>query len=724
MMPSSAPAALTLPTSDTSIHAAALLYADAGFAPVPVHGVRGGRCTCGRADCAAIGKHPVGRDWQKRALADRDTARDLFDAHQGNIGIVVGAEHVVIDIDGYAGGYEGLGTLPALPPTLTSRSGSGEGEHRIFRLAPGQDAAEITNRKIAPGVDVKTRAGQIVVAPSLHRSGRRYEWTDTSAPALLPDALYEQIRKRRVVPIRPSGQQSDLTRRFRAYVDKIDPAVAGQNGHGAAFAAARACWAWVRKGLPEGEARAWFFGDFNSKCLPPWSERELEHKWTEASRSDSLPALEDRPASDPASAPAPFAGPLPPVPAVPTPPEDEWRDHLLFDQTRAGPKLSAHHENAVVVLRFHPAWRGKVAFDEHAQRVTVTAPPWHPSDAPRSVRAEAEWTDSDSARLSAWLRRELSVDISQGDCDRAVTIAAESNPIHPFRDWLDSLRWDGAPRLGSWLSVYLGVESSPYASSVGRWWLCSAVARTYQPGCKADLVLILEGAQGVGKSSALRLLAGSRWFSDTPIDIGSKDAYLALQGRTIVELAELDSFKRADADRAKSFFSSPSDQFRPPYGKRTITVQRSCVFAGTVNHSSYLTDDTGNRRFLPVRCQRIDIPALSRDRDQLWAEAVASFRAGARWWPETAEDTALCQAQQAPREQGDAWTDIIARYLDGREQVAVANIMKDALGMDVARFDRGSQMRVSRILGAAGWTRRQVRNGTKREWVYVPGVGQ
>lgn len=719
---------LDLPGDATPVAEAALLYARAGFAPVPIHGVSGTRCTCSDPTCSqAAGKHPVGAGWQKRASTDIEATRELFREHAGNIGIVLGPEFVVIDVDRYAGGDEGLATLPELPPTLTSRSGSGKGEHYVFRFQPGQDPAEVTNRKIATGVDVKTRSGQIVVAPSLHVSGSRYTWIDTTPPAPLPDALYEQIRKRRVVPIRPPargpGRPSNLSRRAEAYVAKMPAAVSGSGGHDATFAVARVLWGFIVKGLPTSDARRILF-DYNQRCDPPWSERELDHKWTSAEHAEHLPALEDRPGRGHAEGPPPGEPPEGAPPEPPEPDADDWRRLLLWDPSKSGaPKLAKHHENAVVVLRYHPRWRGRLFLDEHAQRVIVRDPPWHDSDAPGVVGRAAEaheaprdWTDSDTARLSSWLRREvMGLTLSVNDCDRAVTIAAEAAACHPFREFLDGLTWDGTPRLSTWLQLYMGVPFDAYSARVGTWWVISAVARTFKPGCQADYVLILEGPQGIRKSSALRTLVGSDWFSDTPIDIGNKDAFLAIQGKVAIELGELSSLKGSHYDRAKVFFSSRVDDYRAPYGRRNIKVPRSCVFAGTVNPEGvgYFRDPTGNRRYWPVLCGAIDLPGLAAAREQLWAEAVALYRRGDRWWPDSPEEQALCSSQQQERLEEDSWEDPVRSWCVGRDEITMTEVLQEALKLELGKHDRGAQMRVGTILRAIGYDRAQASAGSR-----------
>ena len=371
------------------------------------------------------------------------------------------------------------------------------------------------------------------------------------------------------------------------------------------------------------------------------------------------------------------------------------------------------------MLKYHPAWQGRVKLDVHAQRVTVTDPPWHESNRPAVADQIREWTDADSVRLSSWIRREVfALDLTVSDVDRAVGVAAEADTYHPFRDYLDGLVWDQTPRLSSWLTTYLGVEPTDYSALVGRWWMVAAVARTYDPGCKVDNVLILEGAQGIKKSAALRTLASPRWFTDTPIDIGSKDAYLALQGRVIVELAELDSLKRADADRAKTFFSSPVDVYRPPYARRNISVPRGCVFAGTVNHAQYLQDDTGNRRYWPVRCSRVDLEALGLDRSQLWAEAVWLYREGFRWWPDSPAEAMLCEVEQAPRGESDAWEDIVSRWVDGHPDTSTADILGGPLKIETGKWSKADQQRVGRVLVGLGLERYRRRDGESLTWRY------
>jgi predicted P-loop ATPase len=179
---------------------------------------------------------------------------------------------------------------------------------------------------------------------------------------------------------------------------------------------------------------------------------------------------------------------------------------------------------------------------------------------------------------------------------------------------------DGKQRLDHWLTKYIGAEETPYTHSIGRSALIGAVARIRNPGCKVDTVPIIEGKQGLGKSSAARILFDP-WFSDELADLGGKDAAMQTQGAWLIEISELDAMSRSEVSRIKAFVSRATDRFRPPYGARVIESPRSCVFWGTTNSDTYLKDETGGRRFWPIKAGRIDVNGLAAARDQLWARS-------------------------------------------------------------------------------------------------------
>jgi putative DNA primase/helicase len=274
---------------------------------------------------------------------------------------------------------------------------------------------------------------------------------------------------------------------------------------------------------------------------------------------------------------------------------------------------------------------------------------------------------------------------------------------------------------------YLGAQAPgdlrdvEYYRKAGRWWLISAVARIFQPGCKADHVLLLEGSQGTGKSTALSILFGE-YFSDTPLRIGHKDSYVALNGVWGYELAELDSLNRAETSASKAFFTSSRDKYRPPFGHRDAMFLRQVVFAGTVNHDCYLRDSTGNRRYWPVRCGAMLLrgpDTLESDRDQLFAEAVVAYQAGELWYPTSAEDHALFAEQQKQRELGDVYEALIEEGARGKYELSMVEIFRDILDIEPAKMTRAEQMRVGEAMRRLGWEKKRSRVAGERSYLYV-----
>jgi predicted P-loop ATPase len=255
-------------------------------------------------------------------------------------------------------------------------------------------------------------------------------------------------------------------------------------------------------------------------------------------------------------------------------------------------------------------------------------------------------------------------------------VGAAAIASFPVRDYLDALVWDGTPRLDKWLPTYFHAEDSEYVRAVGSRYLISAVARIYQPGCKVDHSLILEGPQGRQKTETLRTLAvRDAWFTDRLSHVASKDAAMEIAGVWLVEIAEMDALTRASTSAMKGFLTRRFDRFRPPWARHLIRLERQCVFAGTINPpiGGYLKDPTGARRFWPVECHgMIDRQGVERDRDQLWAEAVARFKVGDKWYLETPELEALASAEQAARFKGDPWREPIKQWIGQRRESASA----------------------------------------------------
>jgi Virulence-associated protein E-like domain len=254
-------------------------------------------------------------------------------------------------------------------------------------------------------------------------------------------------------------------------------------------------------------------------------------------------------------------------------------------------------------------------------------------------------------------------DPSAGFILDALRLRCLDHIFDPVRDYLDELVWDGVKRLDSWLVRYCKAEDTSLNRAIGRKMLVAGVRRVREPGCKFDYIVVLEGAQGVGKSTLLKLLAGEDNFSDNEIlGLYKREQQEAIQGVWIYEVAELEGLVKSEVTKVKLFASKTVDSARPAYGRSRVDRPRRCIFVATTNEDTYLRDTTGNRRFWPVRVGTIDLVAVKRDRDQLWAEAAAAEASGEglvigqELWGDA-------ETQQQARMELDPWEDTIAREL-------------------------------------------------------------
>ena len=388
----------------------------------------------------------------------------------------------------------------------------------------------------------------------------------------------------------------------------------------------------------------------------------------------------------------------------------DWRHELV---TSDKGKILASFGNALTALRMAPPWNGVLWFNESSLRVDARAPtPW---GGPAGV-----WTDNDDLLTVEWLERQ-GVKLARGQVGDAIQTVAREHRYHPVLEYLDALVWDKIPRLDDWLTLYLGADQNNYHRAVGSKWLVSAVARAREPGCKVDHALILESPQGLGKSTTFAILGGE-FYSDDLAELGSKDSAMGVAGVWIVELSELDAMGRAEVAKIKSFLSRRIDRFRPPYGRHLIESPRQCVFAGTVNHSAYLKDETGGRRFWPVQCGSVmRLDDLRRDRDQLWAEADARYKKGEAWWPDTKELIQEAADEQDERFQSDPWESLIATWLLSRVETTTSRVLIEAVQKAPGQWGRADEVRVAAILRRLGWeVSGRPRDGGARKRVYAP----
>ena len=383
--------------------------------------------------------------------------------------------------------------------------------------------------------------------------------------------------------------------------------------------------------------------------------------------------------------------------------EASWLDGAQRDD-RGQPIPNLY--NAMLALRRAPELVGAIGLDQMLDAPVVLRP------LPRVARAELvvataprPLRDTDVSEVQEWMQAQGMPRLSREAAHQAIAQSAASNAFHPVHDYLNSLGWDGRPRVNGWLSKYLGVESTAYTAGIGAMFLTALVARIFDPGCKSDYLLVLEGPQGVRKSTACAILGGA-WFSDCLPDITSgKDVSQHLNGKWLIELSELSALKQAESAALKAFISRPVERYRPSYGRLEVIKPRMCLFVGTTNKAAYLKDETGGRRFWPVKVGAIDTDALQRDRDQLFAEAVIRYRNGGTWWPNAVFEREHITPEQEARFEVDVWAESITDYIDGRPSVLIKDIAHIGLSIPTGEVGRAQQNRIVAVLERLGWRR-------------------
>lgn len=361
--------------------------------------------------------------------------------------------------------------------------------------------------------------------------------------------------------------------------------------------------------------------------------------------------------------------------------------------------------NVAIALAAAPETAGRFAYDEMVREIVVDTPValfGGEATYPRVV------DNLDVRSLQHWLQLSAMPTLTEKSVIEGLQIAAQVRRRHPLRDWLRDIPWDGQMRVDSWLARYLGAADTPYHAMIGTCFLVGMVARIFEPGCKMDYMLVLEGEQGSFKSTAARILAGESYFSDTLPDLAGDHVRASqhLRGKWLIEVPELSAFSRADANRLKSFITQTTEQYMPKYARLEANEPRQCVFIGTTNKDKYLRDETGGRRFWPVACSRIDLSALAAERELLLAEAVHHYACGTQHWPDAAFEKAYIVPAQQARYENDAWEEAIEQWREReqiKEPVSILRIANDALNFKTERLGTADQRRISAALEHLNW---------------------
>ena len=751
------------------------------YAIFPIHSPKpDGACSCGKVPCTSIGKHPRTRNGLKDSTRDRAIISRWAREFPGcNWAIDTGASQlVVIDIDPKSGGDESWLKLccahDAVPATRTVLTGSG-GKHYYFK-APYNIAVKSSAGKLGKGLDVRAKGGYVVAPPSLHASGKRYTWEHDGALADLPAWLLTLLGQT------PAGAPAK-PKRETTCAPTVDGWLAVALGHDGLLGRDLGdryelfCpWSYehtcpqdepdsstvVFKPLP-GHTLGHFhcshahcsgrtIDDVKgvltaSAIVVADTAYPLRSTMTEPHPSDLAycpPDDEDHPL--PADPDAPKIAPvvdiktrewLPQPDDLPTldDPEANTLAGSTPDVTTEGKLLPTAH-NALIILAGEE-WKSVLAWDEMAGKaVYLRQPPL-----PRWMHMEKispfyPLRDRDYRLLKQYFASTHSIRLSTESAREAVDTQSEMLAVHPIRTHLlECLEaWDGTPRLSTGAVVYLHAQNEPQMSNeFFRRWMISAVARVFEPGCKADHVLVLEGEQGCGKSrffSTLGTLPGGREYSTSMIsDLSNKDARAALhQSAWIVVMSELESMLRTSPQAIKDFITRTTDRYRPAYGRVEIANKRSCIFGADTNERGWLRDDTGGRRLWPIRCGTIDHERTLQDVTHLWGEAMSQYQDGEPWHLDTVGLTARAAAIQADRRDADPWAGIVETWLRSRmnDTISMDAIFDGPLDMKPAQIGRREQMRLASILRSVGFQSGVVRTGSglSRRWAVPSLLGE
>jgi len=396
--------------------------------------------------------------------------------------------------------------------------------------------------------------------------------------------------------------------------------------------------------------------------------------------------------------------------------DETWRSSLkqIVDRNGAVKGLKPIESNILKVLRNDDAWRGGLRWNMLKQRVEVTGGAL--KDLPENARESyampaAEWFQDSAYNC------EVSRDVV-GACMEHVAL---ENPYDPVREHLKRLpKWDGEVRLPRLLTKYASAQGDPeWVALVTRKFFIAAIARAMEPGCQVDNVLVLQGAQGGGKTSLVRVMGGG-FHVETSLDLANKDAVMTAAGNWLVELGELASLKKAEVEHVRNFITRREDQIRLPYGRSVKAMPRRCVFIGTTNSRQPLTDPEGNRRYWVVSVGDVDTEALTRDRDQLWAEALHYYRQGEQWHL-TREQSIRAAKEAKVYEMEDVSKQEILQWMfnakEWPQHINALTVLQKVMQRPVGTIQPHEAAGINRVLGTFGW--RKVRLRINRVLTYA-----
>lgn len=660
-------------------------------------------------------KTPLVADWPDRQPdVLRVAAEEALYLQGGAFGVVLRPQDLIIDVDprNFVDGVNPWKKLrqdhniPNIPAPVV-RTGGG-GIHIYFRKP--LDFVPVFKVKGYPGMEIKAggKGAYVIGAGSGHESGERYILLDKVALGDVPDAppeLLEALRKPKTQKLKGTGLTGG-EQELRRYCHHLTTEIANMATRGGDAQRFRVACIGRDYGLtPENTLKA-LAEHYNPYCEPVWDEAKLE----QCVRNAYTYATGTAGKEDPALV-------FPEVVDGETWDEesDETRKWDLDAQQNPRKTL----RNAINFLYIRPELKDTIRLNQFTGDIEMTGQvPWYNKRSPG-----AQWTDTDIILLKYHFAKECKIEFSVALLWEAVHAAAIRKGYHPVREHIESIIWDGTPRLDKWLTIYCGAPDNAYTSAVGRKTIAAMLARVFRPGVKYDHCLILEGAQGIGKSTVCAILGG-KWYGDIVLDPHARDTVDAMRGKWVIELSEMEVTRRAEAQALKAFISRTTDRARLAYARTTLDFPRQCVFIGTINPDElgYLSDTTGNRRFWPVKCgDKINMDGLAKDRDQILAEAYVAYKKGETLYLDGGL-AKLAEIEQHERMNVDPWYDVVAAWLTTAPEfttVSVIQVWELAFGGQARQITRSDQCRIGRIMKDLGYMRHRPMVGGSRAYVYT-----
>ena len=638
--------------------------------------------------CNPQTKRPITPHGFKDAKKDPGPIRAWWKRYpDANIGIATGSMSnlLVIDLDldadkGTNGVHEMLmweqdhGELPETARAITGRGGA-----HIYYHYEGTDFKNRTG--IIDGVDVRAEGGYVIAPPSIHENGTAYEWEDSPEDVGISE-IDENVRKFLAIGANEREAHEPL---------KIPATI--ESGYRNSTLHKLAC-SLQAQGLADDTIFHSVMQENLARCQPPLDEKEVETIVKSALRykKGELKIID-----------------LPDDPQHP--PKLAYKIDKNGDVTD---QVAQTIKNCEEVIRYDAELYGRIRMDELSQNITVYGNlPW------KQHKGWRDWTNSDDNNLWSYMESKYGLS-NQQKIFSALNNVAARRPVNLVKEFLENAheQWDGNKHIENLLPQFVGTDKTDYNTECLKLFMLGAIKRIYHPGCKFDYMIILVGKQGGYKSSFLRFLAmNDSWFSDNFNTLDGVRAFEQLRGMWMVEVSELQAIKRQkDQETVKAFITSRVDVYRAAYDRRTERHPRMYVLAGTSNPGDFLIDRTGNRRFLPITCNKHKIPSPFDDEQatkfeffQAWGEAMDIFmRAGGNVrlvLPKEYEEQALA-AQMAYTEE-DPDVGIIQQWLDTKapHRVCVRMIWDEPLNHELLQITRQETNRLHDIMKnqISGW---------------------